>query len=64
MNMNCMSCGGGFGELDTVTCDGCERPSHREPCGEYEVIAACHSRTGFPEAYFFCNRCLDTEDEQ
>jgi hypothetical protein len=64
MNLNCMNCAGPFGELDTVVCDGCHRPSHREPCGEYEVIPADSSRTGFPEAYFFCNRCLDTEGEQ
>jgi hypothetical protein len=64
MNLNCMSCGGGFNELDTVECDGCARPSHREPCGEYEVIPGSESRSGFPEAYFFCNRCLEIEDEQ
>lgn len=63
MNRNCMSCGGPFGEVDTVTCDGCERPSHREPCGEYQLVADDFDEDNIT-AYFFCNRCLETEGEQ
>lgn len=59
MNLACMSCGGPFGEWNTVTCDGCERPTHREPCGMYELI----ERDGELLAYYFCNGCID-EDEQ
>lgn len=60
MNMFCMDCKGPFGELDTVICDGCERPSHREPCGEYELI----ERDGEMNAYFFCTSCLQYEEDE
>lgn len=57
MNLNCYHCGKVFGEWDWVKCDGCERLSHRVPCGAYELI----EREGAHYAYFFCNSCQEEE---
>jgi hypothetical protein len=63
MNLTCLNCGHGFNdELDSVTCDGCERLSHREPCGEYELIY--RDGQDEPTAYFFCNSCYEMEEEE
>jgi hypothetical protein len=55
MNLNCLVCKRLFGEWDTVICDSCTRPTHRETCGKYELVV----RDGEQIAYFFCTPCLD-----
>jgi len=57
-NLSCFVCGDVFLEWDSVTCDGCTRTTHRETCGDYEIVV----RDDEPIAYYFCNLCADEPD--
>lgn len=54
-NLSCFVCGDVFTEWDCVACDGCTRTTHRDSCGEYELI----TRKGETIAYFFCDLCMN-----
>lgn len=67
MNLSCLSCGGLFGEWDSVKCDGCERITHRDTCGVYQLInqeTEEGSVTTELVAYFFCDACMDFDPDE
>lgn len=59
-NLSCFCCGNVFTEWDCVTCDGCQRTTHRETCGDYQLV----ERKGEKIAYFFCILCMEEENVQ